>query len=94
MPANYPPVETGVILDAFKQSDLVIDLASYGTSIYRPLRTEVSHNTLHVAVKDEESRVLALVTALAARGRVLRIEINSASLEDIFIELTQKGAGA
>ena len=29
--------------------------------------------------------------ALAARGRVLRIEINGASLEDIFIELTQKG---
>jgi 2,5-dihydroxypyridine 5,6-dioxygenase len=40
VPANSDPVETGVILDAFKGSDLVIDLASYGTSIYRPLRTE------------------------------------------------------
>jgi len=57
---------------------------------YRPLRTEISHNTLHLAMKEEESRVLALVSALAARGRVLRVEINGASLEDIFIELTQK----
>ena len=40
VPANSDPVETGVILDAFKGSDLVIDLASYTTSIYRPLRTE------------------------------------------------------
>jgi 2,5-dihydroxypyridine 5,6-dioxygenase len=40
VPANSPAVETGVILDAFKSSDVVIDLASYGTSIYRPLRTE------------------------------------------------------
>jgi ABC-type uncharacterized transport system ATPase subunit len=53
-----------------------------------------SQNTVHVALKDDESRVLALVTALAARGRVLRIEINGASLEDIFIELTQKGAAS
>jgi len=57
---------------------------------YRPLRTEVSHNTLHLAIKEEEPRVLALVSALAARARVLPIEINGASLEDIFIELTQK----
>lgn len=40
VPANSDPVESGVILDAFKGSDLVVDLASYGTSIYRPLRTE------------------------------------------------------
>jgi 2,5-dihydroxypyridine 5,6-dioxygenase len=40
VPANVPPVETGVILDAFKGADMVIDLASYGTTIYRPLRTE------------------------------------------------------
>jgi 2,5-dihydroxypyridine 5,6-dioxygenase len=40
VPATTPAVETGVILDAWKASDLVVDLASYGTSIYRPLRTE------------------------------------------------------
>jgi ABC-2 type transport system ATP-binding protein len=59
---------------------------------YQPFRVRTSHNSVHVALKDEESRVLDLVTSLAARGRVLRIEINGASLEDIFIELTQKGA--
>jgi ABC-2 type transport system ATP-binding protein len=63
-------------------------------SEYRPFRMRTSQNTVHVALKDDESRVLALVTALAARGRVLRIEINGASLEDIFIELTQKGAAS
>jgi ABC-2 type transport system ATP-binding protein len=61
---------------------------------YQPVRVHASHNTVHAALKDEESRVLGLVTSLAARGRVLRIEINGASLEDIFIELTQKGAPA
>jgi ABC-2 type transport system ATP-binding protein len=63
-------------------------------SPYRPLRMRVSQNTLDVTIKDEESRVLALVTALAARGRLLRLEINGATLEDIFIELTQKGVAS
>jgi ABC-2 type transport system ATP-binding protein len=58
---------------------------------YQPFRVSVSHSTLNVSLKDDESRVLSLVTALSERGRVLRIEINGASLEDIFIELTQRG---
>jgi ABC-2 type transport system ATP-binding protein len=61
---------------------------------YQPRRVHVSLHTLHITMKDEESRVLALVTALAARGHVLRIEINGASLEDIFIEVTGKGAAS
>jgi ABC-2 type transport system ATP-binding protein len=61
---------------------------------YPSARATVSLNTVHVAMRDEEPHVLALVTALAARGRVLRIEINGASLEDIFIELTGKGAAS
>jgi ABC-type multidrug transport system ATPase subunit len=61
---------------------------------YQPLRVRRSHNTLHVTLKEEERRVLELVTALAMRARVLRLEINGATLEDIFIELTQKGTGA
>jgi ABC-2 type transport system ATP-binding protein len=69
------------------QVDLEAVLAAY-----QPLRVEISQNTVHVAVKDDEARVLDLVSALARRGRVLRIEINGASLEDVFIELTQKGA--
>jgi ABC-2 type transport system ATP-binding protein len=61
---------------------------------FAPLRVRTNHNTVHVALKDSESRILELVTALAARGRVLHLEINGASLEDIFIELTQKGASS
>jgi ABC-2 type transport system ATP-binding protein len=56
----------------------------------RPLRLQVNHNSLDVALKAEESRVLDLVTSLSKRGRVLRVEVSGASLEDIFIELTQK----
>jgi ABC-2 type transport system ATP-binding protein len=63
-------------------------------SAYQPLRVRTSQNTVHVALKDQESRALDLAMALAGHGRVLRLEINGASLEDIFIELTQKGAPA
>jgi ABC-2 type transport system ATP-binding protein len=58
---------------------------------FEPLRVEIAQNTLHVALRQDESQVLALVAAVAARGQVLRIEIGGATLEDIFIELTQKG---
>jgi ABC-2 type transport system ATP-binding protein len=53
----------------------------------------VTHNTVRLKLRDEESRVLELVSLLAKRGRVLRIEINGASLEDVFVELTQKSGG-
>jgi len=59
---------------------------------YRPARVSVAHNTVQLRMKDEESRVLALVSALATRGHLLRIEINGASLEDVFVEITGKGA--
>lgn len=60
---------------------------------YRPASITVTHNTVQLKLREEETRVLELVAALSRHGRVLRVEINSASLEDIFIELTQK-AGA
>jgi ABC-2 type transport system ATP-binding protein len=58
---------------------------------YRPERVAVEHNTVKVRIKDDETRVLALVSALAQRAHVLRIEINGASLEDVFVALTRKG---
>jgi ABC-2 type transport system ATP-binding protein len=63
-------------------------------AMYRPVRKRVSRNTLHVALKEEESRMLAMIAALAERSPVLGVEINGASLEDVFIELTQKGAAS
>ncbi len=56
----------------------------------RPLRLRVNHNTVEMSVKEDEPAVLELVTELSRRGRVLRVEIGGASLEDIFVELTQQ----
>src|SRR5215470_15453014 len=54
------------------------------------LRTRVENNTLKMAVKAAEGKVLEIVTALARNRRVLRLEVNGASLEDVFIELTRE----
>jgi ABC-2 type transport system ATP-binding protein len=58
------------------------------------LRMHIDGNTLEMAVKAQEGRVLDLITALARNRNVLRVEVNGASLEDIFVELTQKEAVA
>jgi ABC-type multidrug transport system ATPase subunit len=60
---------------------------------FHPAELSVTQNTVRLKLRDEEARVLELVTLLARRGRLLRIEINGASLEDIFVELTQKSGG-
>ncbi|MGE3705804.1 MAG: ABC transporter ATP-binding protein [Vicinamibacterales bacterium] len=54
----------------------------------RPLRLGISRATVQIALKESERDVLALVSRLAARGRLLRVEIGGASLEDVFVELT------
>jgi ABC-2 type transport system ATP-binding protein len=56
----------------------------------QPTRLQINGNTLEFALKSEESQALDVVGALAKLGRVLRVEISGASLEDIFVELTQK----
>lgn len=53
------------------------------------LRTRVENNTLEAAFKAPEGKVLDVVTALARNRRVLRLEVNGASLEDVFLELTE-----
>lgn len=55
---------------------------------YHPLRVETAQNSALITVREEEGRVLDLVAHLGRIGRVLRIEVSGASLEDIFIELT------
>jgi ABC-2 type transport system ATP-binding protein len=57
---------------------------------YGALRHRITQNTMVLTLKEHEFRVLDVVSALARKGRVLRLEINGATLEDIFIELTQK----
>jgi ABC-2 type transport system ATP-binding protein len=58
---------------------------------FHPVRLSVNGSTVEMALKEPESRVLALVSDLATRGHVLRVEVGSATLEDIFIELTREG---
>jgi ABC-2 type transport system ATP-binding protein len=61
---------------------------------YNPMRIQTSHNTIVITVKEQGSSVLDLVADIGRRGRVLRIEVSSASLEDIFIELTSGSSKA
>jgi ABC-2 type transport system ATP-binding protein len=56
-----------------------------------PIRLSVSQSTVEVTLKEDHGGILAVVAALAARGRVLRLEVGGASLEDIFVELTKGG---
>jgi ABC-2 type transport system ATP-binding protein len=56
-----------------------------------PIRLSITHNTVEATLKEDDGGILAVVAALAARGRVLRLEVGGASLEDIFVELTKEG---
>ena len=56
-----------------------------------PIRLSVTQNTVEVTLKEDHGGILAFVAALATRGRVLRLEVGGASLEDIFVELTKEG---
>jgi ABC-2 type transport system ATP-binding protein len=57
-----------------------------------PRKLVVTQNTVELTLKAPEPEVLALVARLSSRGRVLRVELSGASLEDIFVELTRKEA--
>jgi ABC-2 type transport system ATP-binding protein len=56
------------------------------------MRSKVDHNTIEMTVKERDGRVLDIISGLAKDRNVVRVELNSASLEDIFIELTKKEA--
>jgi ABC-2 type transport system ATP-binding protein len=64
------------------------ELLEEAVAPYHPLRVEIAQNSTLITVREQEGRVLDLVAHLGRIGRVLRIEVSGASLEDIFIELT------
>jgi ABC-2 type transport system ATP-binding protein len=53
------------------------------------IRVRVDQNTVEMALKAPRGGVLDFITALARNRSLLRLEINGASLEDVFVELTQ-----
>jgi ABC-type multidrug transport system ATPase subunit len=55
-----------------------------------PLRLHATGNTVELALRESEEQVLGLVGDLLRRGRVLRVEVGGASLEDIFVDLVQR----
>ena len=55
-----------------------------------PLRLHTSGNTIELALRESEEQVLELVGELLKRGRVLRVEVGGASLEDIFVDLMER----
>jgi ABC-type multidrug transport system ATPase subunit len=60
-------------------------------AVRKPIRLSITQNTVEVTLKEDDRGILNVVSSLAARGRLLRLEIGGASLEDIFVELTQRG---
>jgi ABC-2 type transport system ATP-binding protein len=61
-------------------------------AVRNPLRLQISGTTVEIALREDETRVLELVTELSRRAQVLRVEIGGASLEDVFVQL-MSGAG-
>ena len=53
----------------------------------KPLHLRVRDATVELGLKMPEAEVLSLVSRLASRGTVLRVEVGGASLEDVFVEL-------
>jgi len=70
-------------------AELPAAIETYLASL-QPVRMEIHQTTVELALKAKEARVLELVAELAKKGRVLRVEIGGASLEDIFVELMKE----
>jgi ABC-2 type transport system ATP-binding protein len=77
--------------DAVKDVSITIDRLPDGIEdairALAPLHSRITQNTVEVALRMPEADILDVVRGLAGRGKVLRLEVNGASLEDVFVEL-------
>jgi ABC-2 type transport system ATP-binding protein len=85
---------TDRLYDVTLSFDRVPDALDALLAGYDTVSVKVVHNTVQLRLRDDEARVLELVAVLARQGRILHIEIGGASLEDVFVSLTQRRAGA
>jgi len=56
----------------------------------KPQRLAIDHGTVEMTLKAQEREVLETIAGLAARARLLHVEVSGASLEDIFVDLTKE----
>ncbi len=80
-----------LLSDGMKEVSLTFDRLPDGIEAelraLEPLHLRVSQTTVEIGLKMPEAQVLELVSRLAARGTVLRMEVSGASLEDVFVAL-------
>jgi 2,5-dihydroxypyridine 5,6-dioxygenase len=101
--ANTPAVETGIVAKCWNESDLVVDLASISTSIYRPLRTNaLAAGTRILRVTEPEDVLFRMspdpkvrdrakaAEALLAGAR--RIRVTSPAGTDLEVDISDRKA--
>ncbi len=103
VPANTPAVETGIIATCWNEADLVVDLASITTSIYRPLRTNaLKAGTRILRVTDPEDVLYRMPpdpvvrdrakAAEALLGGARRLHVTSEAGTDIEVDISGRVA--
>jgi ABC-2 type transport system ATP-binding protein len=60
---------------------------------FQPMRVNIENTTLDITVKDDDTS-LAILAAVRGQTTVHHFEITTASLEDVFVQLLDKKAGA
>lgn len=101
--ANTPAVETGIVAKCWNESDLVVDLASISTSIYRPLRTNaLAAGTRILRVTEPEDVLFRMPPDPKVRDRakaaeallagVRRIRVTSPAGTDLEVDISDRKA--
>lgn len=60
----------------------------------KPLRWRITRENVELTIRSAEADVMTALTRLGASGEVVHVEVNGASLEDIFVELMSNDSGA